>query len=46
MLLVMSGMDSATSDLVSVRLRRVPSKKFDNLLKGKVWLDAFALTEQ
>jgi len=37
---------TATSDLVSVRLRRVPSKKFDNLLKGKVWLDAFALTEQ
>jgi hypothetical protein len=37
---------TATSDLASVRLRRVPSKKFDNLLKGKVWLDAFALTEQ
>jgi tetratricopeptide (TPR) repeat protein len=36
---------SASADLVSVRLRRVPSKKFDNLLKGKVWLDAFALTE-
>jgi len=36
---------TATSDLVSARLRRVPSKKFDNLLKGKVWLDAFALTE-
>jgi hypothetical protein len=31
----------ATSDLVTVRLRRVPSKKFDNLLKGKVWLDGF-----
>ena len=37
---------TATADLVSVRLRRVPSKKFDNLLKGKVWLDSFALTEQ
>ena len=36
---------TASSDLVTVRLRRVPSKKFDNLLKGKVWLDAFALTE-
>jgi hypothetical protein len=32
---------TATSDLATVRLRRVPSKKFDNLLKGKVWLDAF-----
>ena len=35
----------ATSDLVVVRLRRVPSKKFDNLLAGKVWLDAFGLAE-
>jgi tetratricopeptide (TPR) repeat protein len=34
---------TATGDLVTVRLRRVPSKKFDNLLKGKVWLDDFAL---
>jgi tetratricopeptide (TPR) repeat protein len=34
---------SATSDLVTVRLRRVPSKKFDNLLKGKVWLDGFEM---
>ena len=34
---------TATSDLATVRLRRVPSKKFDNLLKGKVWLDAFNL---
>jgi tetratricopeptide (TPR) repeat protein len=35
---------TATSDLVTLRLRRVPSKKFDNVLKGKVWLDAFTLT--
>jgi tetratricopeptide (TPR) repeat protein len=35
---------TATGDLVTVRLRRVPSRKFDNQLKGKVWLDAFALT--
>jgi hypothetical protein len=34
---------TATADLVTVHLRRVPSKKFDNLLKGKVWLDAFEL---
>jgi len=33
----------ATSDLVTVRLRRVPSRKLDNLIKGKVWLDDFAL---
>jgi hypothetical protein len=36
---------TATSDLVTVRLRRVPSRKFDNLLAGKVWLDAFGLVE-
>jgi tetratricopeptide (TPR) repeat protein len=36
---------TATSDLVTLRLRRVPSKKFDNLLKGKVWVDDFQLTE-
>jgi len=36
---------TATSDLVTVRLRRVPSKKFDNMLKGKVWLDGLGLTE-
>ena len=35
---------TATSDLVQVALRRVPSKKFDNLLKGKVWLDSFSIT--
>jgi tetratricopeptide (TPR) repeat protein len=34
---------TASSDLVTLRLRRVPSKKFDNLLKGKVWLDDFEL---
>lgn len=32
---------TASADLVAVRLRRVPSKKFDNQLKGKVWLDGF-----
>jgi hypothetical protein len=37
---------TASSDLVTVRLRRVPSKKFDNLLKGKVWLDAFDVVEK
>ena len=28
---------------VLVRLRRVPSKRFDNQLAGKVWLDDFEL---
>ena len=37
---------TATGSLVVTRLRRVPSKKFDNLIKGKVWVDAFALTER
>ena len=36
---------TATSDLATVSLRRVPSQKFDNLLKGKVWLDGFTLSE-
>ena len=31
----------ASSDLATIRLRRVPSRKFDNLLQGKVWLDGF-----
>jgi tetratricopeptide (TPR) repeat protein len=35
---------TASSDLVMMRLRRIPTRKFDNLLKGKVWLDAFTLT--
>jgi len=34
---------TATGDLVGVRLRRVPSKKFDNQLKGKVWIEAFEI---
>src|SRR5262249_27727254 len=34
---------TATSDLVRVSLRRDTSKKFDNLLKGKVWLDGFSI---
>ena len=34
---------TAAADLVTVRLRRVPTNKFDNLLKGKVWVDAFDL---
>jgi hypothetical protein len=36
----------ASADLATVRLRRVPSKKFDNMLKGKVWLDQFELVEK
>jgi len=36
---------TATSDLTTVRLRRTPSRKFDNLLKGKVWVDGFSVTE-
>jgi len=36
---------TASSDLGLVRLRRLPSKKIDNLLKGKVWLDDFVVTE-
>jgi len=35
---------TATSDLVRVTLRRDASRKFDNLLKGKVWLDGFTIT--
>jgi tetratricopeptide (TPR) repeat protein len=34
---------TASAEMVTVRLRRVPTNKFDNLLKGKVWLDAFDL---
>jgi hypothetical protein len=34
---------TATADLAIVHLRRVPSKKFDNLLQGKVWVDDFIL---
>jgi hypothetical protein len=37
---------TASGDLVTARLRRVPSKKFDNQLKGKVWLDAFEVVEK
>jgi tetratricopeptide (TPR) repeat protein len=36
---------TAPSNLVTISLRRVPSTKFDNLLKGKVWLDGFTLLE-
>lgn len=36
---------TAAGELVTVRLRRVPTTKFDNLLKGKVWLDAFDLVQ-
>ena len=36
---------TATSDLVQVTLRRDASRKFDNLLKGKVWLDGFSVTK-
>jgi hypothetical protein len=37
---------TASSDIVPIRLRRVPSKKFDNQIKGKVWLDAFSISER
>ena len=37
---------TASADLVTVRLCRVPSRKLDNLLKGKVWVDAFSLRER
>lgn len=30
---------------VMIRLRRLPSQKFDNLLKGTVWIDDVTLTE-
>jgi tetratricopeptide (TPR) repeat protein len=36
----------AASDVVKVRLRRLPSRGSDNLLLGKVWIDAFAVTGQ
>ena len=32
------------TDLIVVRLDRLPSKKFDNLIAGKVWLDDVQLT--
>ncbi len=34
---------TSSSDIATVRLRRLPSGKFDNLLKGKVWVDGFSL---
>jgi tetratricopeptide (TPR) repeat protein len=37
---------TASGDLATARLRRVPSRKFDNMLKGKVWLDQFELVEK
>jgi hypothetical protein len=37
---------TASNDMVAIRLRRVPSKKFDNQIKGKVWLDAFSISER
>ena len=36
---------TAASELATVRVRRNPSRKFDNLLGGKVWLDGFTLAE-
>ena len=36
----------AAADLVKVTVRRDSSKKFDNLLKGKVWLDGFSVTAE
>jgi hypothetical protein len=32
-------------EAVLVRLRRTPSKRFDSLISGTVWLDAFSLAE-
>ena len=32
------------TELIVVRLTRLPSKKFDNLISGKVWLDDVRLT--
>jgi hypothetical protein len=32
------------TELIVVRLIRLPSKKFDNLISGKVWLDDVKLT--
>jgi hypothetical protein len=37
---------TASRDLATLRLRRVPSRKFDNMVKGKVWLDQFELVEK
>ena len=34
---------TASSNLVTLRVKRTPSEKFDNLLGGKVWLDEFNL---
>jgi O-antigen ligase len=35
----------ASGDLVTIRVRRDPSRRFDNLLSGRVWLDLFELAE-
>jgi hypothetical protein len=32
------------TELLVVRLARLPSRKFDNLISGKVWLDDVRLT--
>jgi len=32
------------TELIVVKLVRLPSKKFDNLISGKVWLDDVRLT--
>jgi hypothetical protein len=34
---------TASSDLVRVRVRRDATRKFDNRLRGRVWLDDFRL---
>jgi hypothetical protein len=34
---------TASSDLVRVTVQRDASRKFDNLIKGKVWLDGFTV---
>jgi tetratricopeptide (TPR) repeat protein len=34
-----------SSDLATVYVRRDPSRRFDNLVSGRVWLDAFELIE-
>jgi hypothetical protein len=42
--LLLDFVAGAKTELIVVRLTRLPSKKFDNLISGKVWLDDVQLT--
>jgi hypothetical protein len=42
--LVLDFVTGPKTELIVVRLVRLPSKKFDNLISGRVWLDDVRLT--